>query len=780
MNSTTLRFELGIAALLFFTAAMGCAPKSSSPQESASTVANTAISLAADAQLRLSQNPDLTLPTLLGAESMRRLPLLQNDRVLRLALSLPPKSKWTAATDGPIHSIAYSPDGESIASAGEDTVRVFAAASGKENWRVTESTWVLTAKFSPDGHNLVAGGSDNSILMLDAATGKELWRTADDDPVVSVGFSPDGRWVAAASIGTSARVFDAATGKQISLLTHGINLAEVAFSPDDVHIAVSGDNQKVHVFEAATGKEIWQITESDNVGPLAYSPDGNSLAVGGTDGSARVLDALTGKETARFSTGSQVMALQFSPDGSKVAVGNIDGTAHVFWPGGNRQSRFVTQGVIESIAFSPDNQWVAVASSGGTARVFEADTGREISRLVIPGAAAAWPYNPNSPSRVTAIAYSPDSRTIVAGSRDGAVRTFESSSRNEVFRQTAQQPFHSPSFSPDGHRIAFLTPASVPQVMDLATGKEVLLDLSRQTQSPTVIAFSPDGQWLAVGSYRGIVWVFDAATGKHVSTFTTTVDKPVGVIAFPPDHHLIAVGSEDSTVRIFDIASGKLMSTTPTYDWIDSLAFDPNGSRFATAGLHAVRVFDVRNGKQTLALSTINPVGSQSIMWAAAFNSDGKYLAFGGQNRMAQVVESATGKQITRVRLPGEVSFVSFTPDGRNIIASTPEAGHVIDIFANQEIATIPLFGPAHAVHYSENGRYVELATLDANNIRIIREPLLPADLIHSACALLDRNLTTSEWSDYLGPEIPYRGTCANLPLPRDLPASKSAVPPKP
>ena len=40
--------------------------------------------------------------------------------------------------------------------------------------------------------------------------------------------------------------------------------------------------------------------------------------------------------------------------------------------------------------------------------------------------------------------------------------------------------------------------------------------------------------------------------------------------------------------------------------------------------------------------------------------------------------------------------------------------------------------------------------------------PLLPLDLVGHACARLRRNLTTEEWSRYLGDEI-YRKTCPEI-----------------
>ena len=39
---------------------------------------------------------------------------------------------------------------------------------------------------------------------------------------------------------------------------------------------------------------------------------------------------------------------------------------------------------------------------------------------------------------------------------------------------------------------------------------------------------------------------------------------------------------------------------------------------------------------------------------------------------------------------------------------------------------------------------------------------------IAEACRRLPRNLTKEEWARYIGPEIPYRPTCPDLPVPEE------------
>ncbi len=635
-----------------------------------------------------------------------------------------------------VNAVAYSPDGNLIATASDDhSIKIWSqdgellyTLSGHTD-RVTEISFRFHHQTSLNSSYKEGSKTDNSYLLVSGSADKTviLWRIDNKQGKKINQFTGHTDWVTDV-ISRNKIIASASRDGTIKLWLEDGTLVDtlsghqgwvnsIEFSQS--YLASAGEDGKIILWEINndSAKQIKTIPASeDSITDIAISSDEKTIIAGSDYGEITLWNIKDSSLINSFANNQLINSISCSPDNQLIAVANDDSKINLYSLDGILQQTLNGHnGGVLDIAFRLHSQTQKTLTpnpktSPLTPLSLRSDKNKE-------GGESQHEREVNSTDEENKNSY-----TIASGGVDKTVRLW--------------QVFPPPSLEEGG----IYTVATSPTASDIfATAgfdgtiklwlqnqgdnsKELISILSGHNSTITQIQYSPDGKLLASASADNTIKLWNAETGKLITTLSGH-KAGVNSIVFSYDEKLLVSGSEDNTVKIWDLTTKKLIYTlTEHTDGIKTVAISPDNKYIATAGYDKTIKIWNRKGKflqsidahnlaitslqfifdkkkseyllasgswdNTIKLWSVQSSGEINIIplqilsrhqdgvTSLVFSKDGEILASASSDRTIKLWHTKDGKLLKSIH--GHVSVINsiaFSNDDKSLISADEQQG---------------------------------------------------------------------------------------------------------
>lgn len=469
----------------------------------------------------------------------------------------------------------------------------------------------------------------------------------------------------------------------------------------------------IRVWEAATGSCLHVIEGiGGNVESVAWHPDGKFLACGESS-QFSIWDGLSGELLQTVLTPGDSMSLAWSADGKQLAMGTTTGLCLVYrTPDWSLASRWEGHtGFVNCVAWYRKGNQLASTGADGLIKVWDAGNGNVV--LTLRGHLG----------QVKSVAWEPNGRHLISAGMDGLVKVWP--------LPPAPQPRYLQAHSGGVLDIAWSEEPDTLRSVGTADGMiRVWNIVSGQSLAKVPLAADSSGQFSIGRRLLGIVTaaetqpevrIHDARSGEWIQTVTTGL-VPVSFSAVSPNGSRLALTSPWG-LEVVDVPQNQVCFHRDIYP--NAPCWSPDGRLLAVAG-HGeagdggdlqyagwVYVFDVEKHECVMKVQHgTSRVKATAVTWSP----EGKRLASGNINGLAEVWEVATGRRIVSAQLhTATIDALAWSPDGLRVASASGDGTvRVWDPASGEELLKLDA-SHAEVTHlrWSPDGRRLAAAAAD-------------------------------------------------------------------
>jgi WD40 repeat protein len=340
-----------------------------------------------------------------------------------------------------------------------------------------------------------------------------------------------------------------------------------------------------------------------------------------------------------------------------------DSLAQAAAPRVPKETQYRTPPLVTAVAFSPDGRTLAVSGYHEILlHTFDPAAGETQIAARLPGLS----------QRIHSIAFSPDGKTLAAVGGDparmGELQIWDVTSRKQRHSVVSStDTFFGVAFSPDGARVAFTGADKSIRLYDAASGKEIR-KMDHHEDWAFGAVFGVDGRRLVTVGRDRAAKLTEAETGRFVENVNLLKDS-LTAIARHPKRDWVLIGGAERIPYLYRMDRPRAMRIADDSTLIRkfekqdgpilAVAFSADGSAIAvSAETGPVRVYNAETGEMMAPCS-----GHEGAIYTLAFHPSATRLAAAGFDGMIRVYDFS-GK-LVRAFAPVPLSATTVAREGR-------------------------------------------------------------------------------------------------------------------